>query len=104
MSGRHGYSLENRGKFQNLKAEAVAEFRGVLSQRKPIRKNQRILQPNGQPLADFGGELAIVFACSLAGDDYFEFAFETKNRLTRAIIFPCDFLHPRDGCGDIVEL
>lgn len=103
MSGRHGYSLENRGKFQNLKAEALAEFCGVLSQREPIRKNPWILKPNGQPLADFGGEFAIVFGCSFAGEDYFEFVLKTQHGLTQ-IVATGKFLHPRDGGGDIVEL
>ena len=103
MGIRAGSSKSTKMWF-DLGAEYPDKLGCISSQGKPIAKNPRILEPNGQPLGDFPGELTIFFARAAARCYQLQLALQAQYRLARPIILACQFLHPRDCRGWSIEV
>src|SRR5689334_9789272 len=58
-----------------LRLKPLLKLRGRATQLQPLPKDLRILEPNSEPLRDFGGECATFFVASDARGQRFELAF-----------------------------
>ena len=103
MGIRAGSSKSSKMWF-DLGAEYPDKLGCISSQGKPIAKNPRILEPNGQPLGDFLGKLTIFVARATARGYQLEFALQTQYRLAWPIILGGQFLHPRNCRGWSIEV